>query len=127
MEQDQLVLAAEDGASLSSGELRLYALPFGCIDLYAYDPLNRRAAVGIVVATRHRRQGHALAMLAALERLYCGTLHQLYADIPATNAASLALFQKAGYTPCGHFRQWLLVDGQYIDSVRMQKIITPTH
>lgn len=118
-----LTLVAEQGASLSSGSLRLYALPYGCIDLYAYDPLNRRCAVGIMVATEHRRQGHALAMLQALADQYRSMLHTLYADIAATNTASIALFRKAGYTQCGHFKEWLLVNDQYIDSIRMQLIL----
>lgn len=118
-----ITLVAEQGASLSSGSLRLYALPYGCIDLYAYDPLNRRCAVGIMVATEHRRQGHALAMLQALADQYRSTLHILYADIAATNTASIALFRKAGYTQCGHFKEWLLVNDQYIDSIRMQLIL----
>ena len=140
-----ITLVAEQGASLSSGSLRLYASPtptsdlrpptsdliVGCIDLYNYDPLNRRCAVGIMVATEHRRQGHALAMLQALENLYkpsdlqppTSNLHTLYADIAATNTASIALFRKAGYTQCGHFREWLLVNNQYIDSIRMQLIL----
>lgn len=139
-----IALVAEEGASLSSGSLRLYYLlpspsgegsgvrPVGCIDLYNYDPLNRRAAVGIMVSSDHRRQGHALAMLHALETLYSTqtikqssnqTIHTLYADIAATNAASLALFAKAGYTQCGHFRDWLLVGDRYIDSIRMQLIL----
>ena len=118
-----ITLVAEQGASLSSGSLRLYALPYGCIDLYNYDPLNRRCAVGIMVATGHRRQGHALAMLQALADQYRSTLHILYADIAATNTASIALFRKAGYTQCGHFKEWLLVNDQYIDSIRMQLIL----
>ncbi len=126
-ERYTLQLVAEEGASLSSGSLRLYALPYGCVDLYAYDPLNRRAAVGIVVATEYRRQGYALAMLDALADHYRGTLHCLYADIAATNSASIALFHKAGYTECGRFREWLDVNGQYIDSIRMQLILNPQH
>lgn len=118
-----ITLVAEQGASLSSGSLRLYALPYGCIDLYNYDPLNRRCAVGIMVATEHRRQGHALAMLQALADQYRSTLHILYADIATTNTASIALFRKAGYTQCGHFKEWLLVNDQYIDSIRMQLIL----
>ena len=120
-----ITLVAEEGASLSSGSLRLYALPYGCVDLYSYDPLNRRAAVGIMVATEHRRQGYALAMLHRLSEfaIQNTTLHTLYADIAATNSASLALFRKAGYTECGRFKEWLCVDGQYIDTIRMQKTL----
>ena len=116
-------LSAEEGSSLSSGSLRLYALPYGCVDLYNYDPLNRRCAVGIMVATEFRRQGYALAMLRALEAQYAESLHCLYADIAASNKASLSLFQKAGYHECGHFKDWLNVDDKYIDSIRMQKIL----
>ena len=106
---------------MSSGSLRLYALPYGCVDLYNYDPLNRRAAVGIMVANEYRRQGYALAMLRALEGLY--DLHCLYADIAASNTASIALFHKAGYTECGHFKEWLELDSHFIDNIRMQKIV----
>ena len=125
MGKDKLTLVAEEGASLSSGSLRLYALPYGCVDLYNYDPVNHRAAVGIMVATEYRRQGYARAMLRELSHLSPRTfhLHCLYADIAATNSASIALFQKAGYTECGHFREWLCVDGRYVDTIRMQLLL----
>ena len=118
-------LVAEDGAALSSGSLRLYALPYGCVDLYNYDPLNRRAAVGIMVSKEYRRQGYALAMLHALHELSTTNypLHTLFADIAASNTASLALFLKAGYKECGHFHDWLVVNEKYVDSIRMQKIL----
>ena len=113
---------AEEGKSLSNGSLRLYALPYGCVDLYNYDPLNKRAAVGIMVATEYRRQGYALTMLQKLEELFSG-LHCLYADIAASNTASIALFKKAGYVECGHFKEWLEYDSHFIDNIRMQKIL----
>lgn len=124
-EQKHITLVAEEGTSLSSGSLRLYALPYGCVDLYGYDPLNRRVAVGIMVATPYRRQGFALSILLALQQLATTNfqLHTLYADIAVTNSASIALFKKAGYEECGHFKEWLLVDGSYIDSIRMQIIL----
>lgn len=128
-------LMAEEGASLSSGSLRLYyLLPspsgegsgvrlVGCIDLYAYDPLNRRCAVGIMVANEYRRQGYALAMLRALETQQAASLHTLYADIAAPNTASINLFRKAGYEECGRFKEWLELDSHFIDNIRMQKIL----
>lgn len=121
--EKEITLVAEEGASLSSGSLRLYALPYGCVDIYNYDPLNRRCAVGIMVAKEYRRQGYALAMLHAVETCHVTPLHTVYADIAATNTASIALFAKAGYTECGHFHDWLAVDGKYVDTIRMQKIL----
>lgn len=125
MGKDKLTLVAEEGTSLSSGSLRLYALPYGCIDLYSYDPLNRRAAVGIMVANEYRRQGCATAMLAELASIAKSNynLHTLYADIAAPNTASQALFRKAGYTECGRFKEWLEYDSHFIDNIRMQKIL----
>ena len=116
---------AEGGKSLSSGTLRLYALPYGCVDLYDYDPLNRRAAVGIMVATEYRRQCYALAMLQQLGSMARSNfrLHQLYADIASPNIASQALFHKAGYTECGRFKEWLEHDSHFIDNIRMQLIL----
>jgi diamine N-acetyltransferase len=143
-EQYIITLAAEEGATLSSGSLRLYAIPsapansslithhsslppVGAIDLYNYDPLNHRAAVGIMVSKEYRRQGYALAMLRELEHssfiTHHSTLHTLFADIAATNTASIALFKKAGYEQCGHFKEWLAVNDHYVDSIRMQKIL----
>ena len=138
--QHIITLAAEEGATLSSGALRLYAIPsapanssfpthhsslppVGAVDLYGYDPLNRRCAVGIMVATDYRRKGYALAMLHALEKQYSGKIHCLYADIAATNTASQALFRKAGYTECGRFKEWLDYDSHFIDNIRMQLIL----
>ena len=140
-----ITLVAEEGATLSSGSLHLYAtqppsdsatqpLIFGCIDLYNYDPLNRRCAVGIMVASEYRRKGYALAMLHALDALLSHPstpslpatqplIHTLYADIAAVNEASLALFEKAGYSRCGHFKEWLEYDSHFIDNIRMQKIL----
>lgn len=136
--QPAITLVAEEGASLSSGSLRLYYLlpspsgegsgvrpvrPIGCIDLYNYDPLNRRCAVGIMVANEYRRQGYALAMLRALETQQAASLHTLYADIAAPNTASINLFRKAGYEECGRFKEWLELDSHFIDNIRMQKIL----
>lgn len=133
----EITLVAEEGKSLSSGSLRLYAsansplsdphstLIVGCVDLYSYDPINRRCAIGIMVSTEHRRKGYGLAMLHALHELSTTNfkLHSLYADIAAPNTASLALFRKAGYTECGHFKEWLEHDSHFIDNIRMLLIL----
>ena len=123
--EKEITLVAEEGTSLSSGSIRLYALPYGCVDLYNYDPLNRRAAVGIMVASQYRRKGYALAILRELEKISATNyqLHTLFADIAATNIASIDLFRKAGYEECGHFKEWLNIDNQYIDTIRMQKLL----
>ena len=66
-----MTLKAQQGDSLSSGKLTLYAFdeadhPVGCVELYNYDPINRRAAVGIVVSNEYRHRGNGSTMIQTL-------------------------------------------------------------
>ena len=82
-----MILKAQQGTSLSSGKLTLYAFdekehPVGCVELYNYDPINRRAAVGIVVSNEYRHKGFGSEMVQVLTE-FCKantSLHQVYAD-----------------------------------------------
>ena len=97
----------------------------GYIDLYDYAPLDRRAAVGIVVSPPMRRRGYATAMLLQLRHICASTLslHQLYADILTTNTISQSLFERCGFQQCGVLREWSEQNGQYADVYRLQLII----
>lgn len=115
----------------SSHQLRLMAddeegRPVGCADLYDFDPYHRRAAIGIIVDSCERRKGIATAMLNAIEEFATRhlSLHQLYADIAATNQGCLRLFQHCGYQRCAEMRQWILEAGLWTDAYRYQKIIS---
>lgn len=106
-------------------ELRDAASPIGCVDLFAFDPLNRRAGVGILIYDPlHRRQGYgtdALNLLIdyAFRHL---ELRQLWADIPVSNTASLRLFERAGFTGNAFRRQWVRrSDGTYEDARFLQR------
>ena len=97
----------------------------GLVDVVNFDPKHLRAEVGMVVEQPYRGRGVGRAALFCLHDYALSTLHlhQLYADIAVSNAASLALFEKAGYSPCGTFRQWLLVGDSFVSSTRMQLIL----
>lgn len=125
-------LKALPSASLSSGEIKLYAypddlpdIPVGCVELYNYDPVNRRAAVGLVVSNEYRRQGYGTAMIQTLTQfcLQNTSLHQVYADIAATNTPSINIFQRAGYQHCATLRDWVVRSNHYIDTYRYQLIL----
>lgn len=116
------------------GQLRLAAVDdnrdtddsvVGCIDLYNFDPIHRRAAVGITVRTDLRRCHVGSQMLHLLSVMAYDVLniHQLYADIRITNQPSINLFTKAGYLRCGLFKSWLVVADGFEDVVRMQLIL----
>lgn len=125
-----MILKAIEGDTLSSGELKLYGFtesddPVGCIELYNYDPVNRRAAVGIVVSNEYRHQGYGKAMVNALTD-FCRqntSLHQVFADIAATNAASIHIFQNAGYQHCATLKDWVVRGDKFIDTYRFQLIL----
>lgn len=87
----------------------------GLVDLIDFSPEHHRAEVGIVVLPQYRRKGYGREILGSLEH-YCRTilsLHQLYAYVPATNTASLALFAQSGYTTTAQLEDWLFYQGQY--------------
>jgi diamine N-acetyltransferase len=97
----------------------------GYIDLYDFDPSNRRAGVGILVGDlTSRRQGHGLEAL----KLLCDysfeilQLHQLFCNIHANNQASLRLFESAGFSCNAELKDWALDKGSWINVMVLQKI-----
>lgn len=132
MEQNQLnvTLKALPDTSLSSGQLKLYAFAdneqlVGFTELYNYDPVNRRAAVGIVVSNEYRHHGYGTAIINQLTS-FCQentSLHQLYADITVNNIPSIHIFRKAGYQHCATLRDWVMRANKYIDTLRFQLIL----
>lgn len=101
----------------------------GLIDLYDFDPRNRRAGIGIVI--RHpleRRQGvgsESLELLIGYAFAKLG-LHQLYANIDVHNEASISLFTKFGFEKIGVKKDWNLMAGKYKDEAMFQLINTKT-
>ena len=97
----------------------------GAVDLFEFDPHNRRAGVGIIVDSQHRAQGLGHDALKALEQYARQTLHlhQLWCSVTVDNEASLKLFRKAGYVECGLRREWILTSEGALDEILMQKIL----
>ncbi|MBQ8543696.1 MAG: GNAT family N-acetyltransferase [Alistipes sp.] len=97
----------------------------GAVDLFEFDPHNRRAGVGIIIDAAHRRKGYALAALMALEGYVREVLQmrQLWCSITEDNAASLKLFARAGYAECGLRRGWYLTPDRELDEVLFQKLL----
>ena len=117
---------------LGDGQLRLIvetrqeARPVGAIDLFEYDPIHRRAGVGILIYEQSDRgQGYASDALEALCRYAHDTLraHQLWCNVGADNEASLRLFRSAGFTEIGIKRDWLWRPDGYHDEVMLQKML----
>jgi|MucameStandDraft_1065616.scaffolds.fasta_scaffold00409_1 diamine N-acetyltransferase len=94
----------------------------GTVDITDFSPADMRAQAGILIGTGHQRRGYGTAALAAVCG-YCRStlqLHQLYAHVPADNAASLALFRQCGFRTSGRLRSWLRRGGSYRDVIVLQ-------
>ena len=96
----------------------------GFIDLYDFDPKNRRAGVGIIIHRQYRNRSYgkeALRQLIryAFEILY---LHQLYAEIMPDNTASIRLFESFGFEKAGTLKDWYFNGTDYKDGFIFQLI-----
>ena len=78
-----------------------------------------QAMFGITLATAFQRRGYASEALRALLRLAFDTLgkHRVYASIDPRNAASLALFERAGFRREAHHVESLWLMGEWVDDV----------
>ena len=103
----QLRLIIEEKPTDNSQEQKA---TLGCIDLFDFDPRNRRAAIGMYIAPEFRGKGWGHRALKALEDYAFGFLHMrvLYAVIATSNAACSALYEHAGYIPSSPLTDWTL-------------------
>ena len=99
-------------------------LSVGTIDLFDYDPINRRIGIGVLIAKEYR--GNHLAKEALnLTMDYCfNTLfvHQIFCNIQKENQISLNLFQQLGFAIVGIKKDWYLFENQWKDEYLLQKI-----
>jgi diamine N-acetyltransferase len=96
----------------------------GCIDLFDFDPIHKRAGIGIIITEEERGKGYAAESLGLLIR-YCTEilmLHQLYCNISPDNARSLRLFKKHGFVRCGIKKDWRFKEGKWTDEIMFQRI-----
>lgn len=98
-------------------------IPIGAIDLFDFDPHNRRVGVGILIYDEHHRgKGYASAALGLLVE-YCFNvldLHQIYSNITTDNEASIELFSRQGFTEAGLRKEWIRQGGAWKDEMTMQ-------
>ncbi|MGV3540632.1 MAG: GNAT family N-acetyltransferase [Rufibacter sp.] len=98
----------------------------GTVDLFDFEPLHRRAGVGIAVAEEFRGQGYGKEVLQVLETYAAQVLqlHQLHCSVAADKAASLTLFRQLHYAQVGVRQEWLKTPTGWQDVVEFQKILT---
>ena len=99
----------------------------GLVDLFDFDPKNKRAGIGIVVLQREdRSQGVGAEAISILCDYVFKVLdlHQLYANVLEDNVASIHLFKKLGFKQIGIKKDWVYSNGMYKNEVLFQKMNT---
>ena len=95
------------------------------IDLFDFDPYNRRAGIGILIhEEKERRQGYASEALKLILQYGFHTLdlHQLYCNVNPENTASMRLFLKHGFVPTGTKKEWVRIQNRWQDEILLQRI-----
>jgi diamine N-acetyltransferase len=99
----------------------------GMIDVFDFNPKNRRAGIGILIKKEaHREKGYGKEALNLLID-YCFThldLHQLYCNISETNKASINLFSNRGFEKIGLKKDWNIINGAFKNEYIYQLINT---
>lgn len=97
----------------------------GCVDIFEFDPRNKRAGLGILIADRaDRGKGYATeALHLVLEYSFqVLDLHQLYCNVRIDNESSVALFKKSGFEITGLKQDWIHENGRFVDEYTMQLV-----
>jgi diamine N-acetyltransferase len=82
--------------------------PIGMVDLFEFEPQHQRAGLGIFIAEASRKNGCAFECIELVKQYAFSVLFlkQLFVHVNASNAASIALFEKAGFEKNGLKKSW---------------------
>ena len=117
-------VASSTGDIYRDGQLRLMidedGSTMGCIDLFDFDPRNRKAAIGMYIAPHARGRGIGTKAVKLIEEYAFGflKLRMLYAIIATKNTACSTIYKKEGYEPSSTLKAWTIED----NAILWQKI-----
>lgn len=114
------------GDIYKDGQLRLMieddeGKTLGCIDLFDFDPRNRKAAIGMYIAESARKSGvgkQAVQLLEEYAFIHLN-LRLLYAIICTNNHPCTAIYRSLGYVAVARLPFWTLES----DAVLWQKVL----
>lgn len=117
-------VASSTGDIYRDGQLRLMidedGSTMGCIDLFDFDPRNRKAAIGMYITPHARGRGIGTKAVKLIEEYAFGflKLRMLYAIIATKNTACSTIYKKEGYEPSSILKAWTIED----NAILWQKI-----
>jgi diamine N-acetyltransferase len=96
----------------------------GLIDLFEFDPKNKRVGVGLLIAKREfRYKGYGKEALQLVCKYAFKHLqvHQVYANIGEDNEASIKLFESLNFKRIGVKKDWNFSNGNFKNELLYQK------
>lgn len=96
----------------------------GMIDLFDFDPKNKRAGIGIFIQPQFQNKGYgkeALNLLIKYAFIHLD-LHQLYANITDDNKNSIKLFESLEFKKIGSKKDWIYFNNTYKNELLYQLI-----
>ena len=96
----------------------------GHLDIFDFDPANRKAGVGILITNKERNKGFAKEALELMidYAFKFLRLHQIYCNIIIDNKISLRLFTKLGFEIKGTKKDWIQIGNEWKDVNFLQLI-----
>jgi len=96
----------------------------GMIDLFEFNPLHKRAGIGILIIESEQHKGFASEAIELLINYSFNqlNLHQLFANITVDNTKSLELFKKLNFKKIGIKKEWIFSQRDFKDEVLFQLI-----
>jgi len=96
----------------------------GSVDLFEFDPVNKKAGIGILISKEFRNKGFATKVLNILID-YCFKtldLHQLFCNILEDNNESVKLFANSGFEIVGLKKDWIKYENKWLNEYLLQLI-----
>lgn len=99
----------------------------GLVDLYDFDPINKRVGLGIVIHSEgNKRKGFGKEAVQLMINYAFNTLdlHQIYVGITENNESSLKLFNSLNFAHTGTKTDWVKTYSGYLNELHFQLINT---
>lgn len=130
---EQYIISAQSVDIQVSKQLRMMidmgidgvTIPIGCVDIFDYNILHRRAGIGILVDKKYRGKGIATAAINKICN-YCKHhlyLHSVYANVRQDNVSSIRAFEKNEFLLIGTKKDWVYDGEGFHDEYMFQKIL----
>lgn len=96
----------------------------GMIDLFEFDPKNKRIGVGLILLKQFQNQGFGSQALDLIIEYSFSTLnvHQIFANISSNNEKSISLFKNFNFVEVGIKKDWNFNNNTYQDEILFQLI-----